>query len=334
MLGQRDGTGDPRRHEPGLSGLRADHRSNTATRSNPQLEKQPPPPDRVHARVSKIRFPSLGNPVVVESFSRSVGIPTWEYIRCGSEQSAGTVSLRYAGGKVYCSFHCGQRFDWNTDFKVEPNRPQFRRLPRYRLYFKPGEDWSNFQDVPIFDMLFLEWGAEPFGNEELQPSEILKMAAASFENDTLLKMAFFKWMEVRPHADLRPLLISICQMQDDHGTGIDAATLLVKRNELSAFREMIPSLLDVQKGMLPTPIMDVFRALADHPKTAAVMKQAWAAEIIRTHLNGPLGEWKAMSIMKVAVRLSGESFGFEKQKSGEANMAAFQRAQKWAWKNR
>ncbi|MCZ6683444.1 MAG: hypothetical protein O7B26_09685, partial [Planctomycetota bacterium] len=74
--------------------------------------------------------------------------------------------------------------------------------------------------------------------------------------------------------------------------------------------------------------------MADHPKIAPAMKQAWSAEIIRTHLNGPLGEWKAMSIMKVAVRLSGESFGFEKQKSGEANMAAFQRAQKWAWKNR
>ena len=111
---------------------------------------------------------------------------------------------------------------------------------------------------------------------------------------------------------------------------VKAARILIERDDWSALDRLVPHLLEF-KQCLPTPVMEIFFALAEDETIAQERKKTWGRRIVRRHLNGPMAEWKTKAVMEVATSLSGDSFGFDKRGTAQANMDAFASAQQWAW---
>lgn len=290
-------------------------------------------PTSLNFRISTVRFVAGDEPKVLFARVGAVDSPEWTMYRCGEKESGGLAALRHGGGLAEWSFHHGERRENGYLTKFTTNELPSNQLLHFRLYSKPWDDWQNLPDTISFDCQFLELRVEAFGRKRPSPVQILSLVVDIVPVKLELARPLFKWMEQSSNSAIRDALIALALQEDSSQNWVAtrAASLLVKRGDLRAIGELIPELLKFKK-CLPTPVMDVFYSLVDRKDVPDDVKHAWAAEMIRQHLNGPIGEWRAKAVMKVATRLSGESFGFIRKNTGQENRVSFQQAQAWAWR--
>lgn len=302
-------------------------------RRRDRAESVRPSPTPVHLRQSNIRFPFEGEPRVVAVTARSITATTWQVLRCGSEQSAGTLSVRLDDGVIHWSFLSGSRPSKQGRVRLTGENPIVRIPLKSRSYVKAWASPYQPIEMPTFDIHFLELSLEPLAEDGLTRPALFQMLADAVSRDPALTRAALGWLEQRSDDEARDVLVSICKRDDrqTNETAIQAAKVLIERDELDVFDGMIPELLDVQMCM-PTPLLKAFHALANDDRVGENPKRRWAAAMIRQHVNGPVPGWAAMAVMTVVTHLSGESFGFEQAKSAKANLPAFTEAQQWAWR--
>ena len=289
-------------------------------------------PTSLHFRISTVRFVAGDEPKVLFARVGAVDSPEWTMYRCGEKGSGGLASLRHGGGMAEWSFHHGKRHDNGYVTKFTTDELPSKQLLSFRLYSKPWDDWQNLPDTISFDCQFLDLGVEAF-DKRPSPVQILSLVVDIVPLKLELARPLFKWMEQSSNSAVRDALIAMALQEDSSQNWVAtrAASLLVQRGDLRAIGELIPELLKFKK-CLPTPAMDVFYSLVDRKEVPDDVKRRWAAEMIRQHLNGPMGEWRAKAVMKVATRLSGKSFGFNRRNTGQENRGSFQQAQAWAWR--
>lgn len=287
----------------------------------------------VYSRISSVRFSPDEEPVVLNARSQVIDSAYWTVFRHGNEESAGLVAINRVGDKIDWSFNYGATEMHGSVSCLVPNNLALQKLLTFRVYSQLWDDWRNLPRATTFDCQFLELRSGPFERDTPSSTEIFGLLAATVPEESLLMIPVFNWMKTNSHPLIRQTLVALATHEDKNQnlTSVRAADLLAQQEDYLALSELIPDLLELRRCS-PTPAMAAFYSLADDKRVPSAIKRAWAAEMIRQHLNGPLGEWGATSVMKVAIRLSGESFGFDRDRSGEENRGAFHEAQTWAWR--
>ncbi len=304
------------------------------TKYGPRRRRRPDAalPDEAHVRVSRVRLAREGSPSVLESFTSPVTGGTWKMFRCGREEGSGLLGVHYASRELAWSFHTGTDFEYDSSLSLSGDRPAVRRLLRTHIYTKPWDDiWKN-DVVPVFDAWFAEFAATPFSQQQPSPPELINLIAETVPKDVLLSLVALNWMRARTDLDLRDQLLMICKTDDGdmNYRAVKAARILIEREDWSALDGLIPDLLEFHQ-CLPTPVMEIFFALAEDETIARARKKAWGRGVVRKLLNGPMAEWKTKAVMEVVTSLAEDSFGFDKRGTAQANMEAFAKAQHWAW---